>query len=90
VLARDGLAQGGLLGWTSHPLEGEPETFPIVEPEIVAVVGIPIEGVAVLGERGDQRVAMLRLVIDNDAVEVEKDARGHGEGITWYEVRSKK
>jgi hypothetical protein len=33
---------------------------------------------------------MLRFVVDDHAIEVEKDAWGHREGITEYEVRSKK
>ena len=60
---------GGPLRW-----EAVAEALPVVEAEIVAIVGVAIELDAVLGEGGDQRFAMQRLVVDEDAVEIEENA----------------
>ena len=85
VLPLDRLRQGGLVRGPSHVAEGEAEALAIVEAEVVAIVRVPLEGETVVRQRRDQSVAMLRLVVDDDAVEVEQDGgrhigRNNGEG----------
>src|SRR5215213_2247365 len=89
VLPLDRLEQRGLIGGAAHALEREAEALAVVEAEVIAVVGVAVERVALLAERGDEGVAMLRLVIDDDTVEVEQNGRGHVEGITGERVEGK-
>ena len=59
MFAGDGLAERGLVLRSSHALEGESEALAIVEAEILAIIGVPVQRVPVSGQRGDQRVAVL-------------------------------
>ncbi len=77
ILPLDGLAQRRLVRVAAHAREGEAKAFPIVEAEVVAVVRVPVELEAVLAKRRDEGVAVLRLVVDDDAVEVEQDGSRH-------------
>ena len=77
VLPLDRLRDARVLDRRAVPGEGEAEALPVVEAEVVAVVGLAIEGIPILRERRDQRLAVLRLVVDDDAVEVEQDCRRH-------------
>ena len=57
------------------------------KPRYSRVVGVPVQRVPVSGQRRDQRVAMLRLVVDDDAVEVEQDGRRSWRRYNGGEVR---
>jgi hypothetical protein len=70
-------------------LEAEPETLTIIETQVLSVIRLPIEGVPVLRQRCNQGITVLRLIIDDDAVEVEENSGGHEEGITRWGMRSK-
>ncbi len=59
MLAGDRLAKRSLVLRSPHSLEGEPEALAVVEAEILAIVGVPVQRVPVPGQRRDQRVAML-------------------------------
>jgi hypothetical protein len=72
VLPLDRLPQRRLVYRAPRAGEAEPEALAVVEAEILAVVGRAIEGEAVLVERGDECVAVLRFVVDDDAVEIEQ------------------
>ena len=49
VLPLDGLEQRGLVRRPAHAREGEAEALAVVEAEVLAVVGVPVEREAVLG-----------------------------------------
>src|SRR5690606_5189448 len=61
-----------------HPLEGVAEALAIVEAEVVPVVPLAVEGVTIRRQGGDQRLAVLRFVVDDDTIEIEEDRPGHG------------
>jgi hypothetical protein len=71
------LQHGYLIIRATHLLEGDPKALPVVESQIVAKVRISIQGVAVLGKGGYQRITMLQLVVDDHAVEIEEYAGSH-------------
>jgi hypothetical protein len=67
-----------------HPVpvagEGETEAFAVVEAEVIAVVRLAVQRIAVLREGGDQRVAVLRLIPLRHAGCHAPGARGAGTG----------
>jgi hypothetical protein len=65
----------------SHQFEGVPEALPIIEAEILTVIPFTLERVAVGREGGDQGVAVLGLVVDNNAVEIEEDRAVHARSL---------
>ena len=79
AFALDRVIEHTVVGSKPAPLEGEPETLPVVEAEVIAIVVVAAERDAVLSERRDQRVAMLRFVIDDDPIEIEEDGAVHPE-----------
>jgi len=74
VLPLDRLLQPALLHVLAAPREGEAEALAVVEPQVVAIVGVAVQRIAVFSQRGDQGITVLRLVVHDDAVEVEENA----------------